>query len=866
MTANHDDTTSTTEEFGAGRNGTGFKMYGVGFAPSMRRLVSGTADGVRADFCLSRKCDARMAVAACVVFGAIFGVTARAEAKAADGDKPAAGLVAVGTQPHGGLSGKIVYAHGGHGYTAENKGDGHWTFQRGEGHEMIEDLGNYDQMTFFVDYLFRAGATVVPLRPVGHQTHEVVMDNDDPGVTFHGEWVDGKESVYFGKAGSVPYREARASKKETAYARYRPRLPEAGFYPVYAWTTSGGDRATDQLYRVHHSGGVTEVTVNHRRVGNGLVYLGTYYFEQGDGSFVDISNRSDSANSIVVADMIRFGNGMGDIDRGGGISGLSREDESGLYWVKWHVDRCQGIAESAYRATEVDRQAAISFSPRYAQFMNRESDGRLKDRVFVSFHSNAGSGKARGVFGLFNGNNDKTTATPNQLLLAKSLAQKLNDDMVAQDGRYEHNWFDRKQKVTMDREDIEFGEINNHYINDEFDATIVETAFHDNQDDAELMLDPKVRDAFARATYQGLVTYFRTVDNNETPATRLPTAVTGMRVTTDAEGMAKISWVAPEASSYLGDAADGYRVYTSVDGYGFDGGTVANGGNTTSYTSKNLDPTRTYYFKVSAVNEGGESPASEVVAVLPSGGNKDVLVVNGFDRLDRRLDPKQPFGRPENTVDRVRPRWSNSRDYVVQAATAIEAAAEATHVESCSNEAVISGAVELGDYRSVVWMLGEESSKDRTFDDVEQAKVEKFIARGGNLFVSGSEIGWDLDYEDHGRSFLSNTLKTKFVADDAETYDVAGAEGGIFADLSKLKFDDGEVVYDVDYPDVIEPVASARAALRYANGKGAAGVQIEADGARGRMVLLAFPFETITAGADRAAVMKRVLAFFAKPK
>ena len=98
----------------------------------------------------------------------------------------------------------------------------------------------------------------------------------------------------------------------------------------------------------------------------------------------------------------------------------------------------------------IDRQAAISFSPRYAAFMNREADGRLQDRVFVSFHSNAGGkGKARGTLGLFNGNNDPKTATPNQLLLAKSLAKEVNDDMVAQNGTMEHDWFDRGEKITL---------------------------------------------------------------------------------------------------------------------------------------------------------------------------------------------------------------------------------------------------------------------------------------------------------------------------------------------------------------------------------------------------------------------------------
>lgn len=772
----------------------------------------------------------------------------------------APGLVTVGTQPKGGLTGKIVYTHGGHGITADNKGKGNWTFQRGEGHEMIEDLGNIDQMTFLVDYLFRAGATIAPLRPVGHQTNEVVMDNDDAGVKYVGRWMSGKGSVYFGKTSSVPYKQARASKKETAYARYRPNIPEAGFYPVYAWTSSGGDRTTDQLYRVNHAGGATEVTVNHRRVGNGLVYLGTYYFETGTNGYVDISNRSNSAKSVVVADMIRFGNGEGDIDRGGGVSGLAREDEAGLYWVMWHVDRSQGISESDYRETDVDRQATVSLSPRYAAYMNREGDGRLKDRVFVSFHSNAGKGNARGVFGLFNGNNDASTATPNQLLLAKSLAQKVNDDMVAQDGQFEHDWFTRGDKVTLDRGDIEFGEINNRYIHDEFDATIVEVAFHDNQMDAELMRDARVRDALARATYQGLIKYFRAVDNNATSATTLPAAVTGVHAETNEAGGATISWMPPATNSYLGDAATGYRVYASTNGYGFDGGTDVTGGEMKSVSLKGFDAKSPCYFKVVAVNDGGESPASEVVCVLPSGGAKQVLIMNGFDRLDRKLDPKQPYRGGGNTVDRVRPRAGNSRDYVVQVAAAIQSAAPGTRVSSASNEAAISGAVDLAQYNTVIWILGEESTKDHTFDATEQAKVAKYVAGGGNLFVTGSEIAWDLDEKNNGRSFFQNTLKGKYVKDGADTYDVSGASGSIFDGLS-FSIDNGSQFYDVDSPDVISPQSTARAAIDYASGAGSAGIQVAGTGGSGSVVTFGFPFETITTAANRAAVMKRVLDF-----
>lgn len=763
------------------------------------------------------------------------------------------GLVPVGTQPQGGLTGKIVYLHAGHGYTANNLTNGAWSFQRGITHQMIEDLGNVDQMTFLADVLFRAGATVVPLRSVGHQTHEVVLDNDSPNVTFSGSWSNSTAGIYYGTAGAVPYRFASTALTETAYARYLPNIPAAGFYPVYCWTVAGGNRAPDQLYRVAHAGGITEVRVNHRRVGSGLVYLGTYYFHAGNSGYVDISNRSSSTGSLVIADMIRFGNGMGSIDRGGGISGLPREDEAGLYWVKWHVDRSQGIPDSAYRASNDDGTATVSLSPRYAQYMNRQADGSLSDRVFVSYHSNAGTGNSRGVVALYNGNNDITTRTPNMFLLANSLGREVNDDMVAQNGLFEHNWHDRGTNVTLDRSDIEFGEINNHYINDEFDATIVEVAYHDNQLDAQLMRDANVREAVARATYQGLIKYFRAVDNNTTPATQLPGPVSHLRAVTSVPGSVTLSWSPPAVNSYLGDAPTGYRIYASTNGYAFDGGTLVTG---TSATLTGFDPDSPHYFKVVAVNAGGESPGSEVLAVRPAGGLKQILIVNGFDRLDRAQNPRIQYG--SGFADRVRPQKSNSRDYVIQVAQAIQSARPGLRVESASNEAVISGAVNLHDYQAVFWILGEESTVNRTFDATEQAKVEAFIAAGGHFFVSGAEIGWDLDFSNNGRPFFENTLKANYIADDANTYNVTGI--GIFAGLG-MSFDHGPLFYDSEFPDVIGPQPGAVSAMTYSTG-GSAAVTHAGTGGRGSVVTLGFPLETITSAALRTAVAERVLNFF----
>ena len=80
-------------------------------------------------------------------------------------------------------------------------------------------------------------------------------------------------------------------------------------------------------------------------VGNGWVYLGTYYFNAGSNSVngaVIISNLqpTPTVGSIVIADAIRFGNGMGDIvPKATGSetptkSSYPREDEASKYWIQ----------------------------------------------------------------------------------------------------------------------------------------------------------------------------------------------------------------------------------------------------------------------------------------------------------------------------------------------------------------------------------------------------------------------------------------------------------------------------------------------------------------------------------------------------
>lgn len=782
----------------------------------------------------------------------------------------AAGLVPVGEQPDGGLTGKIVYTRAGHGWNW-NSNVARWATDRGNSLSIVEDFGNQDQTTMYADYLLRAGATVVPLRPVGRQVNEVVLDNDSPGVTFSGDWsnnVDGPrwydEDYGAGRADAVKYRFASVnSSAETAVATYTPNIPQSGFYPVYAWASHGANR-TNQLYKVNHSGGQTQIKVDHRMVGNGWVYLGTYHFNSGssaaEGS-VQISNYSTSGGSVVLADAIRFGNGMGDLPWGnsgigtGNISGYPREDEGSLPWV-WR-GLGQGVTPSSVLGT-----SNVTASTRMAEHMT-PSTNPFGSSLLVSFHSNAGGG--RGSEGLIH----STDPTPNQIALATYLSRQIDGDLIARNGQFQYNWQARRDYAAG-----AYGEINDTWINGKFDATIIETGFHDSVMDSAFMRDPRGRDQMARSAYEGTLEYFINFGNVKPANVTLPSAPVNVGVVSHASGEVTLSWNAGQSSSGVagvyGNPAAGFRIYASTNGYGFDGGTYVAGGGTTSVTLSGYDPTIPYYFKVVAENAGGQSLGSEVLTVLPKGGPKQVLIVNGFDRLDDAQAFRYPYAFGGTTADRVWARYNNSFDYSVQVHAAIHAARPGVNVASTSNERIINGSINLNDYDAVIWILGNETTTTSTFTAVEQSRVEQFIAAGGHLFVTGSEIAWDLDEQNNGRSFYETTLKGNYVADSANTYNVSSAAGGIFAGLTNFQFSNATAyssldsqIYNVRSADVIAPQAGAQVALQYVGGTGGgAAIQVPGVGGRGNVVMFAFPFETITNPATRSAVMDRVLGYF----
>ncbi len=393
--------------------------------------------------------------------------------------------------------------------------------------------------------------------------------------------------------------------------------------------------------------------------------------------------------------------------------------------------------------------------------------------------------------------------TTNQTWWADRVAGQVDAVSLEDDVNWEHTWFNRSNTYTGG-----YGEITNSHFQSKMDGTIIEVGYHDNPQDAALMRDPKVRNAHGKGAYRAAVQYFNNFRGG--PVAYYPEPPVRFRAVNNGSGGVTLSWQPGPTGGTKGQAATGYRVYQSPDGLGWGGGEVASD---TAHTIGGLTVGETYFFRVAGLNAGGESFPSDTLGVrITPSGSADILIINGFDRLDRFNNVAK--GGHAGTVEQLIPQQNNTYNYVRQHGNAISAAGR--DFDSTTNEAVISGDINLNNYQTVVWILGEEATKDNTFNLTERTKVDAFLSAGKNLFVSGSEIGYELDSLNVGRSFYRNSLKSQFNIDSANSYAASGFPGSIFEGLANIDYAPSSDIYNVDSPDVITPLNGSTTALNYA--------------------------------------------------
>ncbi len=744
---------------------------------------------------------------------------------------------AVATSFPRGLAGKTIYVSAGHGWQWSYV-SGMWRPQRGITEGLIEDHNNAEAVgQYLIPYLENAGATVIPVRERDRNTARVIVDNDQgaPAYVETGTWGPGGASGY---AGGTYRWASTVAGAPTATASWQIVIPRSGTYALYAWVYPGANRAFDAHYTVSHAGGTSGVWLDQRIRRPTWRYLGTFPFYAGAATVTLDNASAGGSGAVVIADALRLGGGVFD-----SLSGIVTDatfppqrpwgEVATFYYSQWmglNYDDWEGFND-------------VTARPMFARW-NHAGSG--EDALYISWHTNGYTGTTRGTESYVH-NGDTYSRTLGSLELQAAVHAELIRDIRA---GWDAAWVDRG------RRQADLGELRMLWDDDpanRMPGVLLEIAFHDNPEDARALKDPRFNQLAARAVYQGIVRYFEQRDSVD--LLTLPEPPTHLRVENLGGGAVRVAWQPSptDAVGLRGEAATGYRLYTSTDGFAW-GVPVAVAG--TSYTLSGLSAGQTLYVRVTATNDGGESFPTEVLGARV-GDRPLLLIVNGFDRLhaDEIVVQYDPVEGPNARmwVDQM-----NSRNYVIHHGQAVPAAYA---WNSASNEAVQDGLVSLQDTLLVDWLLGEEAAlEDGTLNAAERTALTTFLNSGRALLISGAYLAWDLDGMGRAPAFMRETLRAGYVVSDAGTSTVQPVAGGAFAGLGAFAFDAADA-YVVDAPDVLTPLNGATAALSYSGGVGGTAAVQYAEGCR-RLLVLGFPFEALPQS-SRSVVMARAVDYLA---
>ncbi len=556
--------------------------------------------------------------------------------------------------PSNGLLNRNIVLWPSHGWYYENK-EQRWKWQRPRLFQSVEDLLPFSFVDkYLIPMLEKAGANVFVPRERDIQKNEVVIDNDEniPNSYIENKydqnhyWKDG-----FGKAfavGNPPYpsglnpfkqgtyRIVKADSINSAEADWIPTIPETGYYSVYISYVSLPNCITDAHYTVFHAGGKTEFLINQQIGGKTWEYLGEFKFFKGyhpeTGKVVLTNKSGDIKNSVVSADAVRFGGGMGVISREGITSGRPKFVEGARYWLQYagcpdtsvyDLNDEQNDYNDDYqsRGEYVNYLYGIPYGPN----RNRNVKGLgIPVALSLAFHTNAGITNNDTTFGTMAiysiedfGHSkvfpDGVSRLANRDLADIIQSQVVNDIRV----KYDTAW---NRRILINSKYSEAARPN-------VPSVLLELLSHQNFLDMKFALDPRFQFDVSRAIYIGILKFLSVQYDFKYAVQPLPVTHFCSSLNNDT---VSLKWKPALDPNEPTAVPDKYIVYTRIGNGGFDSGQLVN----KSGIELSIEPGKIYSFKVTAVNNGGESFPSEILSVCRVQNNrKPVLIINGFDRV-----------------------------------------------------------------------------------------------------------------------------------------------------------------------------------------------------------------------------------------
>lgn len=786
---------------------------------------------------------------------------------------------------------------------------GIWKWQRPSMFGTTEDLFT---QTIVVPYLIpmleNAGAVVFTPRERDWQKEEVIVDNDHSVMPFYKE--EGREAwqttslpgfaqrqkTYQDKENPFKTGTARMARtvkgKPTQSISYQPYFNQGGSYAVYVSYQSVANSIDDAQYIVYHKGQTTEFRVN-QQMGDGTwVYLGTFEFDKGSNAFnrVVLTNRSRK-KGIVTADAVRFGGGMGNIVRGGTVSGLPRSLEGARYYAQW-----AGVPYDVYSTKQGTDDYSDDINVR-SHFTNWLGGGsvfmpgiqgkHVPIELALALHSDAGYTKD--FASLVGSLAICTTSKDNNHHLAAGISRMASRDFadalldgVYRDIRYKYGYWNRRMILDRNYSESRLPEV---------PSAILEMLSHQNFPDMIYAQDPNFKFTLARSIYKTILRYISDQHGQEFAVE--PLRPDHFAVEFTGKNKVRLSWKAVDDPQEPTSDPEAYRVYAAVGNSGFDNGTTVKDNH---YTLR-LEPGVPYHFKVTALNRGGESfPTETLSALFHPKAKRTVLIVNGFDRLsapavinnenqqgfDMDADIGVSYGKTagwngkqitfaKTQAGKEGPgslgygseefagRFiaGNDFDYVKTHAQAISGSR--CNIVSCSDEAIEADIVNLGRYDAVDFILGLEKQTPyamktyKTFSARMQQRLAQYLRRNGRLLVSGAYVASDMSAPDE-KDFIGHILKIKAAGPETSGNDRINGMGTSF-NIYRLP---NEEHYATQSPDVVLPVSPAYCALLYPDGQSAA---VAYAGKDYRCFTMGFPFECIVSRDVQSRIMKGILHF-----
>ena len=799
-----------------------------------------------------------------------------------------------------------------HGRYYDGKKD-RWKWQRPNLFGTTEDLFTQTiVIPYLIPMLENAGAVVFTPRERDWQKNEVIVDNGGRGyVEDSGKetWKTAQEKGFACHAGTYrdgenPFtqgtaRAVKATKKaDVSWASYQPNIPQGGKYAVYVSYQSLKNSVSDAQYIVMHKGQRTVFKVNQQMGGGTWVYLGTFDFDRGNNEFnrVVVTN-SSSESGVVTTDAVRFGGGMGNIERGGSCSGMPRCLEGARYSAQW-----AGAPYSVYSSKNGSDDYGDDINVR-SNMTNWLAGGstyvptlegkKVPIELSLAVHSDAGYTTVNdSIIGSLaicttSFNDGRLNSGVSRMVshdFADSLLTGLQRDIS---GKY-RKW---TRRYLWDRNYSETRK-------PEVPSAIIETMSHQNFADMRRGLDPNFRFTLARSLYKTILRFVN--GNHSVPSVVQPLPVSNFRIERNSSGGLRLSWIAEKDEQEPTAVPTSYIVYTSEEGMGFDNGTVVYTSSFDFEAKKGVN----YCFKVTALNRGGESFPSETLAAYlsKSAHAKDILVVDGFSRLSgpavvddysrqgfdlgsdigvsygltagwngrqQCFDKSRAGSEGEGSLgycgDELAGRFimGNNRDGSVCHVKDV-AMSGAYNVVGCSLEALDNNLVKLDHYNLVDIAFGLQRNDGhslvvyKTFSETLQSKLRSYAKLGGRILVSGAYVGSDMT-QPHERSFMSDVLKTTFTGTDTNA-------GSNMVDGLGLSFDIIRQINDRHFAATsVDRIAACDgrsfAAMRYQDGS-TAGVAY--DGTDYKSFVMGYPYECINNVRTRQQVMKGLLGFLLK--